>query len=79
MISRSSFHVLTDISFLPLPFPSLFLFFLFCHITVIELSAEIAALQAAVMNTRQELKQSMKDKHILNEKASAILLDKVAD
>ncbi|XP_070766979.1 coiled-coil domain-containing protein 115 [Enoplosus armatus] len=46
---------------------------------VIELSAEIATLQAAVLNTRLELKHSMKDKHILQEKASAAQLDKVAD
>ncbi|XP_041801136.1 coiled-coil domain-containing protein 115 isoform X2 [Chelmon rostratus] len=44
---------------------------------VIELSAEIAALQTAVLNTRQELKHSMKDKHILQENASAA--HKVAD
>ncbi|XP_041801135.1 coiled-coil domain-containing protein 115 isoform X1 [Chelmon rostratus] len=45
--------------------------------SVIELSAEIAALQTAVLNTRQELKHSMKDKHILQENASAA--HKVAD
>ncbi|XP_026223869.1 coiled-coil domain-containing protein 115 [Anabas testudineus] len=46
---------------------------------VIELSAEIATLQTAVLNTRQELKNNMKDKHILQEKTSAALLDKVSD
>ncbi|XP_068454222.1 coiled-coil domain-containing protein 115 [Clinocottus analis] len=46
---------------------------------VIELSAEIAMLQTAVLNTRQELKHSMKDKHILLEEASTNQLDKVAD
>uniref|UniRef100_UPI0037E90452 coiled-coil domain-containing protein 115 n=1 Tax=Semicossyphus pulcher TaxID=241346 RepID=UPI0037E90452 len=46
---------------------------------VIELSAEIATLQTAVLNTRQELKRGMKDKHILQEKASAAQADKVAD
>lgn len=48
----------------------------FCHITVIELSAEIATLQIAVLNTRQELKHGMKDKHILLQEASANQLDK---
>ncbi|KAM9350915.1 coiled-coil domain-containing protein 115 [Symphorus nematophorus] len=46
---------------------------------VIELSAEIAALQTAVLNTRQELKHSMKDKHILLEKDSAAQVDEVTD
>ncbi|XP_059188721.1 coiled-coil domain-containing protein 115 [Centropristis striata] len=46
---------------------------------VIELSAEIATLQTAVLNTRQQLKHSMKDKHMLQEEASAAQLDKVAD
>ncbi|XP_035512144.1 coiled-coil domain-containing protein 115 [Morone saxatilis] len=46
---------------------------------VIELSAEIATLQISVLNTRQELKHSMKDKHILQEKASAAQSDKLAD
>ncbi|XP_051281359.1 coiled-coil domain-containing protein 115 isoform X2 [Dicentrarchus labrax] len=46
---------------------------------VIELSAEIATLQISVLNTRQELKHGMKDKHILQEKASAARSDKVAD
>ncbi|TMS15854.1 Coiled-coil domain-containing protein 115 [Larimichthys crocea] len=46
---------------------------------VIELSAEIAALQTAVLNTRQELKRSMKDKHVAQEKVSAAQSDKVAD
>ncbi|XP_076596220.1 vacuolar ATPase assembly protein VMA22 [Chaetodon auriga] len=44
---------------------------------VIELSAEIAALQTAVLNTREELKHSMKDKHVLQEKTTAA--HKVAD
>ncbi|XP_074500377.1 coiled-coil domain-containing protein 115 isoform X2 [Sebastes fasciatus] len=44
----------------------------------IELSAEIATLQTAVLNTRQELKHSMKDKHTLQEESSAAQLDKVA-
>ncbi|XP_045911990.1 coiled-coil domain-containing protein 115 isoform X1 [Micropterus dolomieu] len=46
---------------------------------VVELSAEIATLQTAVLNTRRELKHSMKDKRILQEKATAAQLDKVAD
>ncbi|XP_034732686.1 coiled-coil domain-containing protein 115 [Etheostoma cragini] len=46
---------------------------------VIELSAEIATLQTAVLNTRQELKHSMKDKHILQAESSAAQLDKEAD
>ncbi|XP_032376664.1 coiled-coil domain-containing protein 115 [Etheostoma spectabile] len=46
---------------------------------VIELSAEIATLQTAVLNTRQELKHSMKDKHILQAKSSAAPLDKETD
>lgn len=46
---------------------------------VIELSAEIATLQTAVLNTRQELKHNLKDKHILQEEASATQLEKVAD
>lgn len=36
---------------------------------MLELSAEIAALQTSVINTRQELKRLMKDKRILEEKA----------
>ncbi|TNN84291.1 Coiled-coil domain-containing protein 115 [Liparis tanakae] len=43
---------------------------------VIELSAEIATLQIAVLNSRQELKHGMKDKHILLQEASANQLDK---
>ncbi|XP_067448405.1 coiled-coil domain-containing protein 115 [Thunnus thynnus] len=46
---------------------------------VIDLSAEIATLQTAVLNTRQDLMHSMKDKHTLQEKTSAAQLDKVAD
>ncbi|XP_040007955.1 coiled-coil domain-containing protein 115 [Xiphias gladius] len=46
---------------------------------VIELSAEIATLQTAVLNTRQELKNGMKDKHVLQERTSAAEVDKVAD
>ncbi|XP_040906319.1 coiled-coil domain-containing protein 115 [Toxotes jaculatrix] len=46
---------------------------------VIELSAEIATLQTAVLNTRQELKSNMKDKHILQSKTSAAQVDKVAN
>lgn len=45
---------------------------------VIELSAEIATLQTAVLNTRQKLENSMKDKHIVQEKATAPL-DNVED
>lgn len=62
----------------PFPHPSSSLFFS-CHITVIELSAEIATLHTAVLNTRQELKHGMKDKHILQENTSAAQLDKVED
>lgn len=62
----------------PFPHPSPSLPFL-CCITVIELSAEIATLQAAALNTRQELKHSMKAKHNLQEKASAAQLDTVSD
>nr|XP_046252092.1 coiled-coil domain-containing protein 115 [Scatophagus argus] len=46
---------------------------------VIELSSEIASLQTAVLKTRQELKHSMKDKRVLQEKASAAHLEKIAD
>ncbi|XP_071332402.1 coiled-coil domain-containing protein 115 isoform X1 [Trachinotus anak] len=46
---------------------------------VIELSAEIATLQTAVLNTRQELRNSMKDKRGLQKKTSAAQLDKVAE
>ncbi|KAM3617781.1 uncharacterized protein V6R79_011009 [Siganus canaliculatus] len=46
---------------------------------VIELSAEIANLQTAVSKTRQELKDGIKNKHILQEKSSAAQLDTVAD
>lgn len=52
---------------------------LFCHGPVLELSAEIAALQTAVINTRQELKDSMRDKHILQEKASEKQLGQKTD
>lgn len=41
-----------------------------CLHPVLELSAEIAALQTAVINTRQDLKRGMKEKDILQEKAS---------
>lgn len=51
----------------------------FCHFTVIELSAEIANLQTAILNTRQDLKHLMKNKHSLLEKASAAQLDKLTD
>lgn len=46
---------------------------------MLELSAEIAALQTAVINTRQDLKRGMKDKHILQEKASEEKLVAEAD
>lgn len=46
---------------------------------VIELSAEIAALQIAVVNTRQELQHSMRDKHALLEEASAAQKDNMAE
>lgn len=46
---------------------------------VIELSAEIAALQSAVLSTRQELRESIKDHHNLQEKASAAQLDKAEE
>lgn len=46
---------------------------------VIELSAEIATLQTALSNARQDLMNSMKDKHTLQEKTLAAQLDKVAD
>lgn len=46
---------------------------------VIELSAEIAALQIAVLKTRQELTDSMKDKHTLQEEALAAHSDRVAE
>lgn len=46
---------------------------------VIELSAEIATLQTAVLNTRRELQHSMKNKHSLQEEALAAQLDQVAD
>ncbi|KAM4611132.1 coiled-coil domain-containing protein 115 [Polymixia lowei] len=44
---------------------------------VIELSAEIATLQSAVFNTREELKLSMKLKHCSQEKTSTVLSDKI--
>lgn len=50
-----------------------------CHAPVIELSAEIATLQTAVLNTREELKRGMKNKQILQDEASAAQLDKEAD
>ncbi|XP_074537974.1 coiled-coil domain-containing protein 115 [Halichoeres trimaculatus] len=46
---------------------------------VIELSAEIANLQIAVLKTRQELTDSMKDKHILQEEALATHPNSVAE
>ncbi|XP_073326526.1 coiled-coil domain-containing protein 115 [Pagrus major] len=46
---------------------------------VIEMSAEIATLQTAVLNAREELKHGMKNKLNLQEKASAAQLDKEAD
>ncbi|XP_035500714.2 coiled-coil domain-containing protein 115 [Scophthalmus maximus] len=46
---------------------------------VIELSAEIAALQTTVLNTRQELKKSMKDKHFLRKETSAAQADEAAE
>ncbi|XP_022597173.1 coiled-coil domain-containing protein 115 isoform X1 [Seriola dumerili] len=46
---------------------------------VIELSAEIATLQTAVLNSRRELRNSMKDKHVLVKTTSAAQMDKVAD
>ncbi|XP_070712276.1 coiled-coil domain-containing protein 115-like [Pempheris klunzingeri] len=45
---------------------------------VIELSAEIATLQTAVLITRQDLKLSLRDKHSLQEKSSTAQLDMVA-
>ncbi|XP_034064863.1 coiled-coil domain-containing protein 115 isoform X2 [Gymnodraco acuticeps] len=45
---------------------------------VIELSAEIATLQTAILNSRQELKQCRKDKPILQE-VSATRLEKLTD
>lgn len=46
---------------------------------VIELSAEIATLQSAVVASREELKSCMKDKHILQRKLSAAHLEKLVD
>lgn len=46
---------------------------------VIELSAEIATLQAAVVKTRQELKHDIEDKLVLQEKASAVQPGKLAE
>lgn len=45
---------------------------------VIELSAEIATLQTAVSNTRQELKR-MKDQHSVQGKANTAQMDKLTD
>lgn len=42
---------------------------LLCYNPVLELSAEIAALQTSVINTRLELKRLMEDKRILEDKA----------
>lgn len=50
-----------------------------CHNPVLELSAEIAALQTAVIHTRQDLKRGMKEKHILQEKISEEKLGDKAD
>lgn len=52
--------------------------FAVCHITVIDLSAEIATLQTAVVNTRQQLK-SMKNKPVLQKEASAAQPDGASD
>ncbi|XP_029361602.1 vacuolar ATPase assembly protein VMA22 [Echeneis naucrates] len=46
---------------------------------VIELSAEIATLQTAILNTKQELRNSMKHKHVLQEEISAAQLDKAVN
>lgn len=46
---------------------------------VIELSAEIATLQTALSNTRQELKRSMKDLRGVRGKASTAQSDKLTD
>ncbi|CAK6951513.1 coiled-coil domain-containing protein 115 [Scomber scombrus] len=46
---------------------------------VIDLSAEIATLQTAVLIARQDLMHSMKEKYTLQEKTSGAQLDKVAD
>ncbi|XP_056897923.1 coiled-coil domain-containing protein 115 [Takifugu flavidus] len=46
---------------------------------VLELSAEIAALQTSVINTRQELKRLMKDKRILEEKVLEEMHSKTTD
>ncbi|KAM8862519.1 coiled-coil domain-containing protein 115 [Spinachia spinachia] len=46
---------------------------------VLELSAEIATLQTAVLSTRQELSNSKKDQHNLPLEASATQFDRVAD
>lgn len=43
----------------------------FFVITVIELSAEIAALQTAVSTTRQELKKSLQKQHVAGERLSS--------
>lgn len=59
------------ISFLILP--------LFYAITVIELSAEIATLQSAVLSTRQELREAIKDHHNLQAEATAVQSDQAAE
>ncbi|XP_029013404.1 coiled-coil domain-containing protein 115 [Betta splendens] len=46
---------------------------------VIDLAAEIATLQTAVLNTRQQLKDDMKNKPILQKEASATQPDGVSD
>lgn len=46
---------------------------------VIELSAEIATLQSAVLSTRQELREAIKDHHNLQAEATAVQLDQAAE
>lgn len=52
---------------------------LFYVITVIELSAEIATLQSAVLSTRQELREANKDHHNLQVEATAVQLDQATE
>lgn len=52
---------------------------LFYVIAVIELSAEIATLQSAVLSTRQELREAIKDRHNLQAEATAVQLDQAAE
>lgn len=52
---------------------------LFYVLTVIELSAEIATLQSAVLCTRNELREAIKDHHNLQVEATTVQSDQAAE